>query len=1116
MTSNATVLSIYHGPDYYGDALEAGDRGHSTSTVNFDASSSGRSLENRTQIKVVKSIRNDFGKQQLLLQQRSQSNQYMLQMSTLEPIYHDVEREQVPCEGGRPLFRSMSSTRSLMYRTPYDQPHIYEEQKILHRKASEYLKQRKTRGSKTSMNMQQLSHEHRSVPTQSLLMFSDAFENGSVLTGWSQQELIRKKHTDKNQPKKNDKKYGRKKENKKREGRILNMPPVLRLSSSVEEPKRYIRGTDDSPIERRRSLIARYGLVRRNKQAFASGNPKLANSDQQSPRGVPFVSQSSEDQSSTQESSVSGDQNSLGIRDSMEPEEWIKDADFPLLSTSFSFGVDTIEHAAPINPLIIDGNLTQQRLPHHENDTIPRRPQQVCQSEEDQNLPVTHTRNSMHHGFSQVSETNKRNEPTSKFLRKYSGPVDLDDSVNGDGLEFFPVSGMDISTVYKIYPSHLPEPTPLIPRNPPLPSTEKPPSILRKSHRRRPVHDGCSSNEPSMGKTALPSASLRGTRSRVNFADNRIESIGGPDPPSDYSFGIIGFDGNFTENISPAMGENLPEESERELKVHGTKAVKWKSPPGSLQISPQDGSTTKMIPPILLTRSMSSEHPFDVSRALSPKERVAEVPISSSGSVETPISLPPPANNEFTGTNGIELSPIRGHAMKVSSFSQEALQNLISVSKSSEESFDEWCEHNRKEWVENEDYYELYAYDYDDDGNHNSFIAVVAAVVIQTAVRRFLTMQLFENMQEEFGDREIVDAEDQLGAFPRERRKVQISQEQSSVQMLGPTRQIALSKVPTLEQKAELMKQHDQEFSDMTYKMFILAAVKIQSIFRGWWVRDSLHVENYCATMIQQNFRRYLCRLNYHFDLYRIILIQSFARMTLARQRAAYTISYAINIQAVTRGYLLRKLISESYQIERYCIVLLQSFIRMVLARSHFTAKIYHVINIQAIMRGYLLRKAISAFNEEPTVDEVIEPDEYKNHQGKAFEECIGAMIIQTRWRSYDAQMNYLHTMADILVVQSVIRRWLVLNHMVLLRRRSVPVLLDEQVVDSLYEQEMVSRRMSEEVENFHQNEVLPNGRVDTLGTKESRSVWKQQDVARKEKIGSIASFWEQKAKAKF
>jgi hypothetical protein len=29
-------------------------------------------------------------------------------------------------------------------------------------------------------------------------------------------------------------------------------------------------------------------------------------------------------------------------------------------------------------------------------------------------------------------------------------------------------------------------------------------------------------------------------------------------------------------------------------------------------------------------------------------------------------------------------------------------------------------------------------------------------------------------------------------------------------------------------------------------------------------------------------------------------------------------------------------------------------------------------------------------------------------------------------------------------------------------------------------------------------------------------SVWKQQDVARKEKIGSIASFWEQKAKAKF
>ena len=38
---------------------------------------------------------------------------------------------------------------------------------------------------------------------------------------------------------------------------------------------------------------------------------------------------------------------------------------------------------------------------------------------------------------------------------------------------------------------------------------------------------------------------------------------------------------------------------------------------------------------------------------------------------------------------------------------------------------------------------------------------------------------------------------------------------------------------------------------------------------------------------------------------------------------------------------------------------------------------------------------------------------------------CVAATIIQTFWRSYDSQMNYLHTMADVLIAQSVARRWL-------------------------------------------------------------------------------------------
>ena len=39
-----------------------------------------------------------------------------------------------------------------------------------------------------------------------------------------------------------------------------------------------------------------------------------------------------------------------------------------------------------------------------------------------------------------------------------------------------------------------------------------------------------------------------------------------------------------------------------------------------------------------------------------------------------------------------------------------------------------------------------------------------------------------------------------------------------------------------------------------------------------------------------------------------------------------------------------------------------------------------------------------------------------------------GAIVIQARWRCYDCTMNYLHSMADILIVQSVARRWIAMR----------------------------------------------------------------------------------------
>lgn len=67
--------------------------------------------------------------------------------------------------------------------------------------------------------------------------------------------------------------------------------------------------------------------------------------------------------------------------------------------------------------------------------------------------------------------------------------------------------------------------------------------------------------------------------------------------------------------------------------------------------------------------------------------------------------------------------------------------------------------------------------------------------------------------------------------------------------------------------------------------MYDLAAVEIQKVWRGWWVRDCINVDNYCASVIQRNTRIYLlkCRIE--------------------KKRLA-----AIMIQKHWRGYITRKI----------------------------------------------------------------------------------------------------------------------------------------------------------------------------------------------------------------
>lgn len=86
-----------------------------------------------------------------------------------------------------------------------------------------------------------------------------------------------------------------------------------------------------------------------------------------------------------------------------------------------------------------------------------------------------------------------------------------------------------------------------------------------------------------------------------------------------------------------------------------------------------------------------------------------------------------------------------------------------------------------------------------------------------------------------------------------------------------------------------------------TYQFYDLAAVQIQAAWRGWWVRDCMNVEEYCASTIQRTFRAYWARVNYKYDVYRIVIAQSVVRRFLAKYRLHKERKAAILIQSQWR-----------------------------------------------------------------------------------------------------------------------------------------------------------------------------------------------------------------------
>ena len=206
---------------------------------------------------------------------------------------------------------------------------------------------------------------------------------------------------------------------------------------------------------------------------------------------------------------------------------------------------------------------------------------------------------------------------------------------------------------------------------------------------------------------------------------------------------------------------------------------------------------------------------------------------------------------------------------------------------------------------------------------YNEFIESVASVVVQTAARRFLARIKVERRRAEmaaarkyrFNRRRLEGRGNSL--TPRN------STDQSTRSWSSSSRQ-------------NLRSARNQK------ELFHLAAVRIQSIFRGWWARDSLKVDHYCACVIQKNFRAYIYRNYYLYNLYRIVVAQS-----------------------VVRGYLLRKSLgfqsfySSDLNKEEIAATKIQAQWRSFSCEMKFLRTYGDILIIQSLIRGWIARRQV-------------------------------------------------------------------------------------------------------------------------------------------------------------
>jgi len=172
------------------------------------------------------------------------------------------------------------------------------------------------------------------------------------------------------------------------------------------------------------------------------------------------------------------------------------------------------------------------------------------------------------------------------------------------------------------------------------------------------------------------------------------------------------------------------------------------------------------------------------------------------------------------------------------------------------------------------------------------------------------------------------------------------------------------------------------------------------------------------AVPIQSMGRRFLAQQEAVDRMWALIEIQSYMRRWRAEAHLLACSLASVTIQRMIRGHLAKVQLRET----KAAAVHIQRVVRGHLAQAWAFETVYSIITIQALARRFLVQLGVS----DQIFAATLFQSSYRGYvQRKSYvQERAASTRVQTFWRTHSERLRYKCALVDIIIAQSVVRKW--------------------------------------------------------------------------------------------